>query len=142
MTLAQLKTKLLTRTGTAIEQVYFDWEQFLNQPMSKAYPIVLWSLNGAKFQTDARTSTIQKIKTLTLTVFAIASFGDNTQDKIAVWDTLESQFVTYLNAMNETAGISIANIDQIKGEYVPDGMISTESEVGIMYQDVTIKMFC
>ena len=142
MLLQVLKTKLQIVTGTDIGEVIFDWKTYLNVMREKTYPLVLWSLGGAKFQTDARTATIQKTKILTLTVFAIARYDPNTQDKIDVWDTLEGYFDVYLNAMNETSGIQIMNIDNIKGEYVPEGMISADQEIGIMVTDLQLKMFC
>lgn len=141
MTLATLKTKLQVLTGTSIGQVLFDWQEYLNEVATKTYPVVLWSLNGAKFKKDARTTSIQKIKTITLTAFIITSFDGLTQDKITVWDTIEGYFDIYLNAMNNTAGIQIQGIEEISGEYYPEGLLSVDSEVGIGYQ-VTIKMFC
>jgi len=141
MTLASLKTLLQTVTGTSIIDVYFEWKRFLNKP-DRSYPAVLWSLDGASFTKDLRSSTLQKTKTLTCTVFAIAYFDFETSDKITVWDTLEAQFETYLNAMNSKSTIQIANINELKGEYIPEGMISANKEIGIMYQNVEIKMFC
>lgn len=142
MTLAALKTILTTLTGTQIGSVYFDWQKYLNETRSKTYPVVLWSLGGAKFTEDKRTSTIQKEKEMTMTVFAIMKFNQNTDDKITVWDALESKFNVYLNAMNNNSRIQIMNIDEIKGEYVPEGMISADIEIGIMFTEVKIKMFC
>jgi len=141
MLLSALKTKLVVVTGTSIGEVLFDWQEYLNEVRTKTYPVVLWSLSGAKFTKDARTATIQKTKLLTLTVFAINSYDINTQDKITVWDTLEGYFDIYLNAMNNTAGIQITNIDRIEGEYFPEGLLSVDSEVGIGCS-VTLKMFC
>ena len=142
MTLAALKQILQTVAGTGIGQVFFDWQEYLNETRSKTYPCVLWSLGGAKFTEDKRTSTIQKEKKLTITCFAIAKFNGSTQNKITVWDTLEGQFNTYLNAMNDMSNIKIANIDSLKGEYVPEGMISADSEIGIMLTEVKLIMYC
>ena len=90
MTLAQLKLKLLVTTGTDILKVFFDWSEAVNEVGSgKLYPCVLWSLNGAKFKKDLRSSPLQPAKVLTLSVFAIQSIDSNTQDKITVWDALE-----------------------------------------------------
>jgi len=38
--------------------------------------------------------------------------------------------------------IQILNINDIKGEYVPEGIISADSEIGIMFREVTLKMSC
>ena len=140
-TLAQLKAKLIVVTDTSIGEVLFDWSQYLNEVRKKTYPIVLWSLNGMTFTKDVRSSTIQKVKVLTIKVFAINTFDVNTEDKITVWDTLETYFDVYINAMNDTDGIQIFNIDEIEGEYYPEGLLSVDSEVGISYE-VTLKMFC
>jgi len=141
MTLASLKTLLENTTGTSISEVYFDWKRYLNKP-DKSYPCVLWSLDGASFTRDIRSSTIQKTKEITCTVFAIAYFNFETQDKITVWDTLETQFEEYLNAMNDSSNLQIVGIEEMTGEYIPEGMISASKEIGIMYKDVKIKMFC
>jgi hypothetical protein len=140
-TLANLKAKLIVLTGTSIGEVLFDWQEYLNEVRTKTYPVVLWSLNNAKFKNDIRTSTIQKVKPLTLNVFAINSFDALTQDKITVWDTLEGYFNIYLNKMNETTGISIENINEIDGEYFPEGLLSVDSELGIGYK-ITLKIYC
>jgi len=141
MTLAGLKTILETVSGTDIQEVYFDWKRFLNNP-DKSYPCVLWSLDGASFTRDVRSITIQETKEITCTVFAIAYFNFETQDKITVWDTLETQFEEYLNAMNDSSNLQIVGIEEMTGEYIPEGMISASKEIGIMYKDVKIKMFC
>lgn len=142
MLLSTLKSKLQVVSGTGIGQVFFDWKEYLNVTRSKTYPCVLWSLGGAKFKKDIRTATIQKNKVFTFTVFAIARFDPNTQDKITVWDTLEGYFDAYLNSIDTEGTLQIMNIDNIKGEYVPEGMISADSEIGIMITDVVLKSFC
>lgn len=141
MTLASLKLLLETVTGTSVSEVYFDWKKYLNKP-DKSYPCVLWSLDGASFTRDVRTSTVQESKVITCTVFAIAYFDFVSQDKITVWDTLEAQFETYLNKINDTSNLQLVNIDEMKGEYIGEGMISASKEIGIMYRDVQIKLFC
>lgn len=141
MTLSTLKTLLQTVTGTAISEVYFDWKRFLNKP-DKGYPCVLWSLDGASFTRDIRSSTIQETKVITCTVFAIAYFDFQTGDKITTWDTLEAQFETYLNTINDNTQLQILNIDELKGEYIGEGMISAGKEIGIMYKDVSLKLYC
>ena len=141
MTLSSLRTLLQTVTGTAITEVYFDWKKYLNKP-DKGYPCVLWSLDGASFTRDVRSTTVQETKIITCTVFAIAYFDFVNQDKITVWDTLEAQFETYLNTINNGSQLQIVNIDEMKGEYVGEGMISAGKEIGIMYRDVMLKLYC
>lgn len=141
MTLAQLKAKLIVVTGTDIEKVFFDWAQYLNEnSIGKEYPLVLWSLSGSDFKKDIRSNTIQKVKTLNLDVFAVMNISA-TDDKITIWDTLEADFDEYLNAVNSMDGLSIANIDDIEGEYYPEGLLSIESEIGIGYK-IELKIFC
>jgi uncharacterized protein (TIGR02145 family) len=141
MTLAALKAKLQTVTGTSIGEVFFDWKSYLNETRDKTYPCVLWQLDGAKFTEDARSSTIQKVKIITITVYAIAYY-QLTLDKISVWDTLETQFKTYLNTLDATAGIQILNIDKVNGQYAGEGLLSADKEIGIVYRDIQLKIFC
>jgi hypothetical protein len=108
----------------------------------KTYPLVLWSLGGAKFQSDARTSTIQKEEIITITVFAIARYDPNTMDKITEWDTLKGQFYAYLDDVDNMTGLQILNINNIKGEYIPEGIISADNEIGIMVTELQLKTFC
>jgi hypothetical protein len=142
MKLAALKSKLQVIAGTSIGQVFFDWKTYLNVTRSKTYPCILWSLDNAEFTKDARTATVQKVKEFTITVFAIARFDPNTMDKIDEWDTLEGYFDTYLNSINAEGSLQIMNINSLRGEYVPEGIISADKEIGIMFPDVVIKMFC
>jgi hypothetical protein len=142
MKLATLKSKLQVVGSTGIGEVFFDWKEYLNITRSKTYPCILWSFNGASFSEDKRTSTVGKIKTFTFTLFAIALFNPSTQDKITVWDTLEGYLNLYLNDIDATEGIQVANINELRGEYVPEGMISADSEIGIMLKEVQLKTWC
>jgi hypothetical protein len=142
MTLATLKTKLQTLTGTSIGQVFFDWKAYTNETFTKTYPCILWQLDGAEFSGDERSTTIQTTSVFTMTMYAMVRFDPNTQDQITVWDTLRGQVKTYINAMNNTAGIQILNIDKIRGQYAGEGLISADQEIGIMYKDIQIKLFC
>lgn len=142
MTLATLETKLSTLTGTLIGSVIFDWKAETNDTRGKSYPYIVWALDGANFTEDYRTSTIQKVKIFTLNVYAVASFNSS-QNKITVWDTLESQVRTYLNKMNtEIEGIQIVNIDKISGQYAGEGLISADQEIGIILKNIVLKMTC
>ena len=141
MTLSSLKTLLQATVGTAISEVYFDWKRFLNKP-EKSYPCVLWSLDGASFTRDVRSSTIQETKIITCTVFAVAFFDFQNDDKITAWDTLEAQFETYLNTINDNSQLQVMNIDEMEAEYIGEGAISAGKEIGIMYKNVKLKLFC
>lgn len=141
MTLAALRTKLKTVGTTGIGEVFFDWKSYLNETRSKTYPCVLWSLDGANFAEDYRTDTIQKVKLFKITVYAIAQY-DQSQDKIVAWDTLEALFKIYINAINETAGLQVMNINNINGQYAGEGLVSADSEIGIIYKDIQLKMTC
>lgn len=142
MLLSTLRSKLQTLTGTTIGEVIFDWSEYLDDTKNKTYPLVLWSLDGAEFSKDIRTQTIQKTKPLVLTVFIIGSFDPNTEDKIDIWDTIEAQLDVYLNKVNEMDGLSIENIDKLKGIYYGRGALSPDQEVGVSYKDVILKMWC
>jgi len=141
MTLAALKVKLQTVGSTGIGEVFFDWKTYLNETRSKTYPCVLWSLDGANFVEDYRTDTIQKVKLFKITVYAIAQF-DQSQDKITAWDTLEGLFKAYINAMNETSGLQVMNINNINGQYAGEGLISADSEIGLLFREVQLKITC
>jgi hypothetical protein len=141
MLLNTLKTKLQVVTGSAIGEVFFDFKDYLNEKRSKTYPCILWQLDGAEIVEDLRSSTIQQTAIITLTVFAIALYRD-TQDKITVWDTVKGQFKTYINLMDATAGIQILNIDKLEAQLAGEGMIDADQEVGIMYKNVKIKLWC
>ena len=141
MKLATLRTKLSVIAGTNIGQVFFDWKSYLNITRSKTYPVALWSFDNAKFVNDIRTLDIQQIKDFTITVFAIMNYkiGD---DKIPIWDTLEQYFYDYLNKINTNdMVVQIYNIDKINGQYIPEGMISADSEIGIM-ADIILRTYC
>ena len=141
MNLSVLKTKLQTLTGTSIGEVFFDFKIYSDSDVRRTFPVVVWNLDGGQFLTDYRTSTIQKWKIITITAFAIDIFPID-GDKITVWDTLEGYFQTYLNAMDSTAGMQILNIDKIKGQYLGQDVDKGEVTIGIMFQDVQIKLFC
>jgi hypothetical protein len=145
MKLATLKSKLQIVTGTNISQVFVDWKEYLNLTRSKTYPCVLWSFNGMEFSSDIRpvSQDIQQMKEFKITVFAIMSYNVDTDDKILVWDQLESDFYDYLNAINTNDRVvQVWNMDNIKGQYVPEGMISAGSEIGIRFGEVILRTFC
>lgn len=140
MTLATLKSSLQTLTGTSIAQVIFEWETYRNE-VAKTYPLILWALDNTEFSKDARTSTIQDVKIITLPVFIFQRYDAHYDDKIALWDTLEGYLDVYLNAMNIISNLQVININSIKGAYIPEGVMGN-SEIGILYKDVQLKMFC
>ena len=141
MTLTALKTKLQTLVGTAIGEVLFDWKISPNHQQEMTYPYLIWAIDGSSFTDDYRTATNQKVKIFTFTLYAVARYSDDT-DKITVWDTLEGQVKTYLNAMNDTTGIQIFNINEIKGKYAGEGLISANKEIGMIFENVQVKCFC
>lgn len=141
MNLTALKTKLIVTSGTSIGEVLFDWSEYLNEQRTKTYPVVLWSLSGARFSEDYRSSNISKVEKMTVNVFVISSFDAQTENKLTVWDNLESKFRNYLNMIHDDSKLKI-NIDKITGEYVGEGVLSIDSEIGIMYRDVVIEASC
>jgi len=142
MTLVQLETKLKTLTGTSIAEVIVDTDLYFTIGREKQYPFVLWMIDGAEFDKDYRTSTIQEIKIITIPVFIITSYDPNEDNRFEIWDTVEGYFKTYINKMNEISGLQILNIDALKGTYVWEGERSPDRELGIMFPKVTLKMFC
>lgn len=142
MNLATLKSKLIVVTGTSIGEVLFDWQEYLNEQRVKTYPVCLWSLTSAKFNDDVRTTTMFKEKLFTFNLFFAQSFDALTEDKITVWDALEVKAKAYLNLVNSTAGLTIENINNLNGEYLGEGVVSIDSEIGIWYKDVQLKAWC
>lgn len=141
MTLATLQTKLKVLTGTSIGEVFFDWKIYSDNDINRSFPVVVWNLDGGEFTTDYRTATIQKTKIITLTAFAINVFPID-GDKVTVWDALEGYFKTYLNAMDQTAGIQILNIDKIKGQYLGQDIDKGEITIGMMFPGIQIRIWC
>ena len=139
MTLTALQTKL--QAGTGIGQVLFDWKISPMHQQEMTYPYVIWAIDGASFSEDYRTGTIQKEKTFTLPLYAVARYADD-QDKITVWDTLEGIVKGYLNSLNDMDGIQILNINKISGKYAGEGLISANKEIGMIFGEVQIKCFC
>jgi hypothetical protein len=139
MNLSTLKTKLSVLTGTSIGQVIFDWKIYRLQ-VEKTYPVILWALDNTEFVKDSRTGITQITKTITLPLFILKNFNVD-DDKIAVWDTLEGYLDAYLNKMDATANIQVMNINEIKGEYIPEGVMQN-NEIGILYKDVQLKITC
>jgi hypothetical protein len=137
MNLSTLKTKLKVITGTSIGEVLFDWKEYNNEKYNKTYPLILWSLSGAKFSKEGRNSVIQKTKTITLSVFILSRLFDT--DKIDQWDLLEGYFDTYINLINSTTGLTVENINDLKGQYL--GIDGIDTEIGITFE-ITLKTWC
>jgi hypothetical protein len=147
MTLQNLKSKLSTITGTDILQVYFDQNKYLANSAheERTYPLVVWCFNLARFQKDGRPTTIQKVKSITVTVLAVINFDpaiETEDDRLEKWDLLEGYFDTYINTINDDLTIGVQNIDKLKGQYIPEGGISQNKEIGIMYEGIELKLFC
>jgi hypothetical protein len=142
MTLKELQTALQITTGTDIEEVILDSDIYFALNRDKSYPYVLWMLDGAEFDKDIRSSTIEDVKIITLACFGITNYNPDSDDKIVIWDTLESQFYEYLNLVNTHASLQVMNIDNLRGTYIWDGERSPDRELGIMFQRVQLKMYC
>jgi len=142
MTLAQLETKLQTLTGTSIAEVIVDSDIYFTIGREKNYPFILWMLDGARFDKDYRNSTIQDIKIITITAFIVTNYDHDSDNKLEVWDTIEKYFKVYINKINELSYIQILNINALKGTYIWEGERSPDKELGIMFPEIIIKMFC
>ena len=143
MTLTTLKAALQTITGTDISEVIFDSELYFNTTREKSYPFVLWSLDGAKFEEDLRTTTIQKTSLITIpAVFIVINYDSRIDDKIATWDIIKGYFDTYINKLDALSSIKIVDIDKLKGVYLQEGANSADKELGIMFPNLVIKTFC
>lgn len=141
MNLANLKTHLSVITATSIGEVVFDWKTYLNKERDKTYPIVFWSLDNASFVKDKRTTTVQKEDEFTITAFVVAGYNPDT-DKITTWDLIEGYFDTYLTKLNQQSNVQIVNINEIKGQYVAEGVMSADQEIAVMFKDIVVKTFC
>jgi hypothetical protein len=133
-------------TGTSILQVDFGLSKYLaNDRPVQLYPGIIWDFNTSKFSKDFRTSTVQVIKTYTSAVIITMPFDVNieTEDqKLAKWDLCEGYFATYINKMNETDKVQIINIEDLKGQYIPEGVWESRKEIGILFDGVQIKTWC
>ena len=128
MNLASLQSKLETVINTDIQKVVFDFSTILNQDFEKEYPLVFWDLDNSKWTKELRGD---KSK-VTMDCFILGSIDENNEDKINVWDTLESQFDTYLLALNQLSNLFVST-DGITKEYYPAGLLTVDNEVGIRY---------
>jgi len=142
MTLAALQALLESITGTSFGKIIMDSTLYFNSQREKTYPYVLWAMDGAPFEKDDRSTTIQIKKILTLTAFAVQKFDPDTQSRITVWDSIEGYFDTYLNKINALSNVKIINIDNIKGVYLHEGENSADKEIGIMYPKIIIEAYC
>jgi hypothetical protein len=140
MTLNALKDSLISAIGSDVKEVLFDFQEYLNDAHKKVYPTVIWTINGGEFTKDIRPNTFAP-KEITLSVFIIQKIDSTVEDNLSVWDSVEEVFDAYLMSVNALSTISIEGIDKMKGVYYPEGLIDTDSEVGIGYK-VTLKMFC
>jgi hypothetical protein len=146
MKLTTLKSKLLTLDNTDIAQVVFDQNKYLANVshQEKSYPLVVWCFNNAKYKADHRSSTIQKIEIVTMTVFIIEYFDHFTEDedrKLDIWDKVREYFTDYINMIDQDSAIQVVNIADLKGQYIPEGVIDQNKEIGIMYE-VELRLFC
>lgn len=142
MTLSDLEGYLQTVTGTSIKEVVLDSDIYFAVEREKSYPFVLWQLDGSEFEKDYRTSTIQETKIITFPVFAIINFDTDTESKITVWDTLEAYFKTYINKIHEMDSLKVVNIDKLKGTYIWNGTRSPDKELGMLFREVQLKLYC
>jgi hypothetical protein len=147
MTLQTLKDKLQDVSDTDIGQVFLDQSKYLANTahVEKTYPVIVWCFNNAKFQKDHRSTTIQKIKTVIVTVFVMVyfdQFTDSEDVKLTAWDLAEGYFEAYINKIDSDHCIQVVNIQQLKGQYMPEGSIDQNKEIGIMYEGVELKLFC
>jgi hypothetical protein len=146
MKIATLKTALSDKTGTSILQVNFDLSKYLsNNNATQLYPGIIWNFNTARFSKDFRTSTTQIEKPFTATVFVIINFDPITESedqKLAKWDLCEGYFGTYINKVNTTDKLQVLDINNLKGQYIPEGILEGRKEIGIMFTDVVIKTWC
>jgi hypothetical protein len=148
MKLATLKTLLQSVIGSDIKQVTFDLNKWpANDNPAQLFPAIVWNFNNVKFKKDIRTTTIQKEKAITLTVFAMIAFDptlESEDDKIGKWDTLEGYFETYINAVNALSRVKVVGIDKINGFYIPEGIsdIFPHKALGIMYDSLELHTYC
>ena len=64
-------------------------------------------------------------------------------DKIGMWQDLLTFLNEYLRIANtRSEGYHLPNIGEIKGEFFWEGSTSGDSELGVEYQGVDIKITC
>jgi hypothetical protein len=136
MNLESLKAILSNTTNTQIGKVAFDFKTILNSDFEKEYPYILWDLDNSKWVTSLRA----EYQTVTMDCFILGEIDENNQNKIEIWDEIESKLIVYLNSLTTSNQIAISNND-ISKEYYPMGLLSVDGEVGVRY-NVTLKAWC
>jgi hypothetical protein len=85
------------------------------------------------------------VKTFIVTVFAVIQYDpaiETEDERLAKWDLLEGYFDTYINLVNADESISVMNLSTLKGQDIPEGGISQNKEIGIMYEGIELRLYC
>jgi lipid-A-disaccharide synthase-like uncharacterized protein len=144
MLLTNFKTAAEIITGTAIKQVFFDRSHIINTERGKSYPYVFWNMNTWKGSVNWA-NILQKQEEITIRVYVVGYFDrgaaseDDTQENI--WDTLRSDFRTYLTVLNTNQYIKILNLNNMPFEYFPFGLVSIDAEIGVAF-DIEMALYC
>jgi len=141
MTLETLATKLESaKTGTDIEQVIFDFADYLNTDRGKVYPVVLWNLTGIKGIADLREGS-RELEVDVFCIIGVTPEDDVKLSRLQNWDDCETYLQAYLDEVNDQDDLSIPDLNNVEFEYYPAGLLSVDRELGVRYR-VTLKLWC
>ena len=136
MNLQELKAKLILVGDSGVNQVEFDFSQFLNTDLNKSYPYVLWDINNSIKQKNRRDGTY----TLEFDAYIIGKYPESIYDKLRIWDELEAYFDAYLAVIESDSYITVENLT-IKVEYYDTGLLSIDGEYGVKHR-VILTVWC
>lgn len=141
MNLKTLSTRLESaKDDTNVQQVIFDYSDYLNTDPAKIYPVVLWdiaNLDGIKNLTKGEAL-------FEIDVFCIIEVkpeDDRGAARLEAWDDCEVDLQAYLDEVNDLDDISIPDLNEVEVEYFPAGFLSIDREVGVRYR-ITLKLWC
>lgn len=149
MTLTELKTNLDNAKSaiTGTPMVVFDFLFYINLK-TKTYPLFIWDIanitNAVRNLRADNTGLPTALMTVPLYgIKLITPENDTDAAKLAVWDDIESDMLTYLQSgVNALDNVHVTNIDAMPvADYYPAGMLSVDREMGVLY-NVNLQLWC
>ena len=138
MTLVELRTALnAAKTGTDIEEVYFDYNSILNETLKKTYPLILWDIDNSEGLKQIRSS--DKFETITMNCWAVNQYVVDA-DKIPDWDTLIADIDEYLLKVDTSEFVKV-KLNDVVWELFPEGFSSVDRELAVLYR-ITLELWC
>lgn len=144
MTLQQLKTYLDdAKTGTNIQMVLFDFLFYANlKNKAKEYPLVIWDIDNLTGNKDIRAkATDSRLNIDMYCLNLVTPEDDKGEAKLPVWDQIEADMQTYLRKVGALEFVEIPEFT-VNFEYYPAGMLSMEREMGVLYRQIPLKLWC